>query len=156
MRRMVMAGLALLLVGSVGAGAGMALAAPGVGGKNPAPEAGAAEGTIVVDPHDNASLVVHVDGNPGGRVVKRSFGVQNVTNPAPGRFCIRPTAESGVSPADSVPTVATDYFGTAGFDGFAQWNSSRQGCPVGTFAVNTFDASEASALNDVAFTLVVP
>ena len=159
MRRVVTVGAALLLAGGIGVGASAATAASGqAGGKYTSgrAEAAQAEANIPVDPATEARLVVFVDGNnPRSRVIKRSLGVQQVTNPVPGRFCINPTDASGVSPGNTVPTVATEYIGTSGFDGFAQWNSSRQGCPVGTFTVNTFDASEGTPLNDVAFTFVV-
>ena len=159
MRRMVMAGAALLLAAS-GVGAGVALASNGSpNGKyaSAAAEAAQAEGNIPIDTGSNARVIVFVDGNnPRSRIVKRSAGVQTVTNPVPGRFCLRPTAASGVDPADTVPIVSTEYIGTSGFDGFAQWNSSRQGCPQGTFTINTFDASEGTPLNDVAFTVLIP
>jgi hypothetical protein len=146
----------LLLAG--GFGAGVSLAASGGGnGKYPtaAAERAAAEANLPVDEASEARMIAFVDGNPVGRVVKRSLGVQTVTNPRPGRFCVRPTEASGVSPANTVPIVATEYIGTSGFDGLAQWNASRQGCPAGTFSINAFDASEGTPLNDVAFTIVV-
>ena len=159
MRRVVMAGAALLLV-SGGVGAGVAMASSGTAnGKyaSAAAEAAQVEGNIPIDTGSNARVVVFVDGNnPRTRVVKRSAGVQSVTNPVPGRFCVRPTVASGVDTADTVPIVSTEYIGTSGFDGFAQWNSSRQGCPQGTFTINTFDASTGTALNDVAFTVLIP
>jgi hypothetical protein len=159
MRRVVMAGAALLLVAG-GVGAGVAMASSGTpNGKyaSAAAEAAHAEGNIPVDTDGNARVVVFVDGNnPRTRIIKRSVGVQSVTNPVPGRFCLRPTPGSGVDTANAVPTVSTEYIGTSGFDGFAQWNSSRQGCPQGTFTINTFDASLGTPLNDVAFTVVIP
>ena len=160
MRRVVTVVAALLLAGGVGFGASAATATPGqANGKDTSvrAELAQAEGNTPVDTDGNARVVVFVDGNnPRSRVIKRSVGVTQVTNPVPGRFCINPSDESGVSPGDTVPTVATEYVGTSGFDGFAQWNSSRQGCPVGTFTVNTFDASEGTPLNDVAFTFLIP
>ena len=159
MRRVAMVGAALLLAAGA-VGAGVALAAPGTtNGKFPSPaaeSAARAEGIVPVVTDGNARLVVFVDGNPSGRVIRRSVGVQSVTNPAPGRFCVNPNDASGVSPGNTVPIVSTEYIGTSGFDGFAQWNSSRQGCPPGTFTISTFDASEAEPLNDVAFTVLVP
>jgi hypothetical protein len=159
MRRVVTVAAALLLAGGVGVGAAGAAGPGQVNGKYTAAQAerAAAEATVPVDTGGNARLVVFVDGNnPRSRTIKRAVGVQQVTNPVVGRFCVNPTDASGVSPGDTVPTVATEYIGTSGFDGFAQWNSSRQGCPVGTFTVNTFDASTGTPLNDVAFTFVVP
>ncbi len=158
MRRLVMIGAALLLTAG-GVGAGVALAAPGAGNGKfataAAESASQSEGTIAVDTGGNARVVAFVDGNPSGRVIKRSVGVQSVTNPAPGRFCLNPSA-AGVSPGNTVPIVTTEYIGTSGFDGFAQWNSSRQGCPPGNYTINTFDASEAEPLNDLSFTVVIP
>jgi len=152
-----MGGVALLLAGGLGAGVASAAAPEARNGKyTPAAAAAQPEGNVPVDADSMARVLVHVDGQPSGRVIKRSRGVQSVTNPVPGRFCLRPTAASGVSPANTVPIVSTEYIGTSGFDGFAQWNASRQGCPGGTFAINTFDASESRALNDVSFTVVVP
>ena len=159
MRRMVMAGAALLLVAG-GVGAGVAMASNGTAnGKytSAAAEAAQAEGNIPVDTDGNARVVVFVDGNnPRSRIIKRSVGVQALTNPVPGRFCLRPTVASGVDTANTVPIVSTEYIGTSGFDGFAQWNSARQGCPQGTFTINTFDASLGTPLNDVAFTVLIP
>jgi hypothetical protein len=156
---MMMVGAALLLAAS-SVGAGVALAAGGnPNGKYPTAtaEAAQAEGNIPIDAGGNARVIVFVDGNnPRTRVVKRSVGVQSVTNPVPGRFCLRPTAASGVDTADTVPIVSTEYIGTGGYDGFAQWNSTRQGCPQGTFTINTFDASQGAPLNDVAFTVLIP
>jgi hypothetical protein len=161
MRRVVMVGAALMLTAG-GVGVGVAVASSGsANGKYPSAAAEAAavpEAATPVDTDDNARLVVFVDGNDSGRVVKRSVGVApgGVTNPREGRFCIKPSEDSGVKVFNTVPIVSTEYIGTSGFDGLAQWNSSRQGCPPGTFAINTFDASEADPLNDVSFTVVVP
>jgi len=159
MRRMVMAGAALLLMAG-GVGAGVAMASNGTAnGKyaSAAAEAAQAEGNIPIDTGSNARVIVFVDGNnPRSRVIKRSVGVQAVNNPVPGRFCLRPKPDTMVDTANAVPIVSTEYIGTSGFDGFAQWNSARQGCPQGTFTINTFDASTGTPLNDVAFTVLIP
>jgi hypothetical protein len=161
MRRKLLVGVALVL--AMGTGIGVAVAAPAfVDSKDrpPPPVEGAHTEAALPADNEAARLVVQIDGSANGFTVKRQEGVHTpngVTNPRPGRYCIRPSAS--ISPRivvnKAVVTVGTDYYGTLGFDAFAQWNSSRQGCPVGTIAVNTFDAGAGTPLNDVAFTVVV-
>jgi hypothetical protein len=156
MRSKLVVGLALVV--AVALGYGVAMAAPGfVDSKLRPPRPVEGAHTEAALPADNtgARLVAHVNGEASGFQLKRQEGVQTVTNPTAGRFCIRPTVAAGLVVNKIVPSVSTDYYATLGFDAFAQWNSARHGCPVGTITINTFDAGTGMPQNDVAFTVVV-
>lgn len=101
-------------------------------------------------------------GPPPNFGVVRSVGVQSVSNPQAGLFCVRP--DPGVIPPSQIskliPTVAATFVGSAQFQVWAQYVSPRPGpCQVGTIGVRTFSADESGNLdnddNDVAFTIVV-
>jgi len=105
---------------------------------------------------------VFAPGPPPNFGVVRSVGVENVTNPEEGTFCIKP--DPSIIPASQIskliPTVTASYVGSAEFQVFAQYVSPRPNvCQVGTVAVTTFSADSGGNLdtadNDVAFTIVV-
>jgi hypothetical protein len=94
----------------------------------------------------------------GGAIV-RSKGVQSVSNPFIGTYCIRPTAASGVSPRNVVPVVTVDYDRSVYNEVMAQYSDTGLDCPSGTVEVLTFDDRNLDAAyfdsNLVGFTIVV-
>jgi hypothetical protein len=148
MRKFLYAVIAVVLAAAVFTGVATATGESDKGADLPA------EGGTVAAQAPNARLAVHVNGGSSGFTVLRAKGAISISNPQPGTYCIRPVSTIKVGRA--VPTVATDYWGTGGFDTFAQWNSGRPTCAAGRIQVNTFDASAGTPYNDVAFTVVVP
>jgi hypothetical protein len=101
-------------------------------------------------------------GPPANFVVQRSVGVQSVTNPEDGLFCVKPQA--GAIPNNQlgriIPTVASAYTGSVQYQAFAQYVFPRNSsCPAGTISIRTFSANSSGDLdatdNDVQFTVVV-
>lgn len=96
---------------------------------------------------------------PGGRVV-RQVGVQSVTNPEVGVYCIRPTAASGVNPGDSIVMVTPEFRFSAINEVKVQWMSERHGCGANRIAVITLADFDADGFygfsDDVAFAIYVP
>jgi hypothetical protein len=122
-------------------------------GKGEAAPSGA-ETIAAQAPSARVALYVQGGATTGQFTVVRQQGVVSVTNPEYGTFCVKPVA--GVSPAKVVPTVSTEWTGTATADGFAEWSATRGPCPAGTIRVATFVASGGgSYLNAVAFTVVI-
>jgi hypothetical protein len=104
----------------------------------------------------NARLAAIID---QGGVVIRSKGVQSVTNPFIGTYCIRPTSASGVNPRNVVPVLTVDFDGTSYNEAMAQYSDVGTDCPAGTIEVLTFDDRNHDAFyldsNRVGFTIVV-
>ena len=94
----------------------------------------------------------------GGSII-RSKGVQSVTNPFFGTYCVRPTAASGVNPRTIVPVITVDYDRSTFNEVMAQYSDVGPDCPLGTIEVLTFDDRNLDAIyfdsNSVGFTIVV-
>ena len=91
----------------------------------------------------------------GGSVV-RSKGINGVSHPSTGLYCIDPkSATFNVNKA--VPVLSIDWSSSLGDALMAQWRSTGIGCPAGQFAVLTFDGEDGTFdLSDsVSFTFVV-
>jgi hypothetical protein len=158
--------LVIGIVAGLAVGAGGAIAATGARDK-PATESAAAEaGGVAAAP--GARMAVIIDGNefaaggPADFVIIRSVGVQSVTNPAAGTFCIRPKT-SAIPTAQVgrlVPSATPIYPGTSQWRAWIQYLTPRpDACPAGTLAFYTFTENGGGALNtednNVAFTVVV-
>ena len=95
-----------------------------------------------------------------GPVLARQKGVLSVTNPARGVYCIRPTAASGVDPADSVVIVSPEFRFSAINEVMVQWIVSHHGCGsdrIGVVTLADFNANGIYSLSDeVAFSVYVP
>lgn len=119
--------------------------------------------TASITPHaiggaaSNARLAAIIDA--GGSVV-RSKGVQSVTHPYVGAYCIRPSSTSGVNAGNIVPSVSVDYDGSAFNEAMAQYSDAGADCPLGTIEVLTFGDGDHNAVyadsDGVGFTIVVP
>jgi len=59
-----------------------------------------------------------------------------VTSPSTGLYCLTPAA--GISPASSPLIVSAEWSTSLGSDLWAYWRSSGIGCPVGQYAVLTY------------------
>lgn len=95
---------------------------------------------------------------PGVLVLNK--GVQRVTNPAAGIYCILPTAATGITPTTAVPTVSVEYYYSKLNEVKVQWAHAGSPCGKARFAVYTFaDPSRTGAYkfsNAVAFSIYVP
>ena len=92
----------------------------------------------------------------GGAVV-RSKGIDAVTHPSAGVYCIDPSA-STFNVNRAVPFLSVDWSTSLGDALLAEWRSAGIGCPTGWFAVLTFDGEDGSfdLSNGVSFTFLVP
>ncbi len=94
-----------------------------------------------------------------GGVIIRNKGVQSVSNPYIGTYCIKPTVASGVNPRNIVPVLTVDYDRSAYNEVMAQYSDIGLDCPSGTIEVLTFDDRNYDAAyfdsNLVGFTIVV-
>lgn len=59
-----------------------------------------------------------------------------ITSPSTGLYCLTPAA--GISPATSPLIVSVDWSVSSGSDLWVYWRSSGIGCPVGQYAVLTY------------------
>jgi hypothetical protein len=159
----------LLVIGVVAGlaiGAGGALAATG-GRDKPASESATREAAAAAAA-PGARMAIIIDGNefaaggPADFSIVRSVGVQSVTNPEAGTFCIKPkTAAIPVAQVGRlVPTATPIYPGTSQWRAWIQYLTPRPAaCPAGSLAFYTFTESGSGALNtednNVAFTVVV-
>jgi len=90
----------------------------------------------------------------------RNKGVQRVTRPQIGVYCIKPTAASGVNPATAIVTLTPEYFYSLYNEIKVQWATKGSPCPTNTIAVYTtadgnLDA-EYTFSNAVSFSIIVP
>lgn len=94
---------------------------------------------------------------PGGNLI-RSKNVANVTNPAVGITCIRPTPGRGISVGRIVPAVSVEWGWSSGNDLVAYYFSNEPSfftdCPAGYIEVRTYDF-DGNPSDRVAFTIVV-
>ena len=81
-------------------------------------------------------------------------GVQSVTHPGVGIYCITPKANKGIDVSRAIPLLDVDWGKSAGNELSVYSRNSRLDCPAGAFNVRTFSAGVAS--DSVAFTIVVP
>ena len=98
---------------------------------------------------------VYVDGSAtvGELTTARATGVESVTNPNSGLFCITPVA--GVDVDAVVPIVSRTFSGTAfPFEVTVGWTDFRYECPSTSIAV--FATTADFSVNDVGFTVVIP
>ena len=157
--------LVLGIVAGLAVGAGGAVAATGGGSDKPAESAGGSSEAIG-GASSTARLALMVNGEPfapGGGPdfnVIRSKGVQSVTNPTEGWWCVRPTSAIPAAQISRlVVSVESLYTGSATYENWAQYVSPRFGCPAGTISIATFSADATGALdtadNDVAFSVVI-
>ena len=144
------AGLGLVLGAGVLAGS----AAAGGGSSNDGATDRASHRAIGGAQAPNARIAAFVQA--GGAVV-RSKGIDAVTHPSAGLYCVDPkSATFDVNKA--VPTLSIDWSTSLGDALMAHWRSAGIGCPAGEFAVLTFDGEDGSFdLSDaVSFTFIVP
>ena len=81
-----------------------------------------------------------------------SLNLGATSHPGTGLYCFATT--NGLTPANAVALVDTDYSPTGTADGeTAQIRSAGTGCPAGSFAVRTYNGA---TLNDAAFAVIVP
>lgn len=95
---------------------------------------------------------------PGVLILNK--GVQRVTNPAAGVYCILPTTASGITPSTAVPVVSVEYFYSKLNEAKVQWAHAGSPCGKARLAVYTFaDPNRTGAYrfsNAVAFSIYVP
>lgn len=93
----------------------------------------------------------------GGTVI-RSRGVESVTHPSTGLYCIQRKWPKGVDVTKVIPAVTVDWSNSLGDDLLAYWRSSGVGCPADNIAVVTFArvSGTLQASDNVAFALIVP
>ena len=112
--------------------------------------------TAPVAASSNAGLAAVI--GQGGSII-RNKGVQSVTNPFIGTYCVRPTVASGVNPRSIVPVITVDYDRSTYNEVMAQYSDLGPDCPLGTIEVLTFDDRNLDAFyfdsNLVGFTIVV-
>lgn len=92
-----------------------------------------------------------------GGTVERSKGLNGVTHPSLGAYCLDPK-DATFDRNKAVPSVSVDWSTSLGDALMAQWRSSGIGCPAGSLGVLTFDGEDGSfdLSNNVSFTVVVP
>jgi hypothetical protein len=88
--------------------------------------------------------------DPGGGL-SRARNVTGVSRPAPGVYCITPAA--GIDAANSVLVATPDNEQngtntTTENQSVVEWDSGLDGCPAGTFEVNTFTHDGDGTDND--------
>jgi hypothetical protein len=105
----------------------------------------------------NARLTALVQA--GGTVI-RSKGVQGVARVDTGTYCIRPTAASGVNPANSIVVVSPEFFFSDINEVMVQWAARGSPCGNDRIAVYTLDDFNLDARytfsNRVGFSIYVP
>ena len=142
--------LALLLAGAMGAG--VAVAAGG-GGREAANPEGVSPPVAADAPGARLALVVDVGDTLGITHIHQNKGVQSVTNPATGIFCVKAAPSTGIRAGRAVPMVSTEWNFSANDQTVVQWNSNRQICTAGTFEVRSFDTGGQQ--NNAGFTMVI-
>ena len=82
--------------------------------------------------------------------------VTGVTHPETGVYCVTPAA--GIDPTLTPCVVSPEWADSAGYDLFAEWDSSGGPCPAGDYAVRTYQlpGGTPTASDTVAFVLIVP
>ena len=90
--------------------------------------------------------------------------ITGVTHPETGVYCVTPAA--GIDPTLTPCVVSPEWADSAGYDLFAEWDSSGGPCPAGDYAVRTYQLPRAAdgsivvgtptASDTVAFVLIVP
>ncbi|MEJ8573332.1 hypothetical protein [Microbaculum marinum] len=98
--------------------------------------------------------------SPVGGVL-RSKGVDKVTSPHPGIYCIKPTRNLDTS--KFIASVSVDWFESDGADVMAQWAGLAVNCPdiykwfqVRTYELDLRDGSYPNPSDRVGFTFIVP
>jgi hypothetical protein len=95
----------------------------------------------------------------GGTLIKQK-NVEAVSHPATGVYCIKPTAASGIAPANSVALLTVEFFYSHFNEVQAQWAQRGSPCPTDRFAVYTIADRNLDARytfsNEVGFLIVVP
>lgn len=95
---------------------------------------------------------------PGVLILNK--GVQKVTSPSTGIYCILPTAASGIDPTTAVPVVSVDYFYSKFNEVLVQTAHGGSPCGKTRIAVYTFAdvnlTARYSFSNQVAFNITVP
>jgi len=82
--------------------------------------------------------------------------ITGVTHPETGVYCVTPAA--GIDPTLTPCVVSPEWADSAGYDLFAEWDSSGGPCPAGDYAVRTYQlpGGTPTASDTVAFVLIVP
>jgi hypothetical protein len=153
MRRIAFMLTLTVLAAAVGAGAAIATDSDGTSN----PPALPAEGNVTVAQAPRvrlAGIFFRSAPTPGTVGILRSKGVQEVTNPAVGHFCIRPTAASGINTGRIVP-VMSEWHSPASAGTTVLYQNPRVSCPAGTIEV-VAQSDEGAARNLVGFTIIVP
>jgi hypothetical protein len=125
----------------VGAGAALLLCSAAVAqGREPARAPATAVAPSVVPPATvadapNARMAALI--RPPGVLILNK-GVQTVTNPATGIYCILPTAASGITPKTAVPSVSVEFYYSKLNEAKVQWAYAGSPCGNTRFAVYTF------------------
>jgi hypothetical protein len=95
---------------------------------------------------------------PGVLVLNK--GVDKVTSPANGIYCILPTAASGINPTTAVPNVSVDFFYSKFNEVTVQTAHGGSPCGKARIAVYTFAdvnlTGRYSFSNQVGFNITVP
>jgi hypothetical protein len=95
---------------------------------------------------------------PGVLIMNK--GVQDVSHPQKGVYCILPTTGSGIDPATSLAVVSVEFFYSRFNEIMVQWARSGSPCPKSRFAVYTMSDRNLTAryrfTDDVGFVIYVP
>jgi hypothetical protein len=95
---------------------------------------------------------------PGVLIMNK--GVQDVSHPARGIYCILPTSGSGIDPAASLAVVSVEFFYSRFNEVQVQWARAGSPCPKSRFAVYTLSDPNLTAryrfTDDVGFVIYVP
>ena len=93
-------------------------------------------------------------------VIAISKGVESVTRPATGVYCIKPDPALGINPKRTIALVSVEYFYSQLNEVMAQWARLGHDCGDDKFGVYTLADRNANAFysfsNLVGFTIVVP
>ena len=153
MNKVRVAGVGLIVGALVLGGSALAL---GGGSSNDSSSASARTSALAIGGAQapNARIAAFVQA--GGTVV-RSKGINAVTHPSTGLYCIDP-ASSTFNVNKAVPTLSVDWSTSLGDALMAHWRSAGIGCNSGWMTVLTFDGEDGSFdLSDsVSFTFIVP
>lgn len=104
---------------------------------------------------DHARLVAYI-GPHAANYVYRAKGVQEVTHPETGVYCIKPSGTWSV--AKVVPAVTVEWGASSGNALLAFYRDDSNSCPAGYIEVRTYNFDSGTPVEEdtVAFTIVVP
>lgn len=160
MRRVAIALLAVLVGGALGAG--MANATGGDTPKNPTAVPAAVGELSANAPGVRVAAAIDGNASTGSFAVLYSKGVQTVTNPVGGVYCVKIDPSVNIpAGANLVAAITVDWNHSPGNDSSAQWGQLHANCPGSRWIeVHTFNSDQHGGSpfpdNAVAFSLIVP